>query len=153
MSCQRRMCLAALFQECLLAVSYPPHLTVGSVSLSLVSMMTGASRMMCVKVCPSAVPCKLWRTSQTPGNTSGYFKITAAAVVTSQCNQWAFLMAWLWPPLWMKMQIGSINIYIWPILRMSSMKYDTRGNKSVAYINGNLSISGSSNFILSKYKS
>ena len=35
------------------------------------------------------------------------------------------------------------------------MKYDTRGNKSVAYIyvNGNLSISGLSNFYISKCKS
>ena len=28
------------------------------------------------------------------------------------------------------------------------MKYDTRGNKSVAYTNGNLSISGLSNFYI-----
>jgi len=38
--------------------------------------------------------------------------------------------------------------HIWPILRTSSVKYDTRGNKSVAYINGNLSIRGLSNFYI-----
>ena len=50
------------------------------------------------------------------------------------------LHAWCW-------FIWGVSL-IWPILRTSSMKYDTRGNKSVTYINGNLSISGLSNFYI-----
>ena len=43
-----------------------------------------------------------------------------------------------------------LSYHLWPILITSSVKYDTRGNKSIAYIyiNGNLSISGLSNFYI-----